>query len=219
MDIVFTQEIIDDLSTYLDVPTNRIQVVSVEEAQWRQENLGCDALRVSDNVEGEITPEVTEDILQTVEATEEITPTVTPTVADIQTVDGFRYVLLVGINLYEYHTEGLQDYQRCEQVTTISGEILIAVDPLASETFRVVQNLLATDLDLSTRSVQLIEMLPVTWTDTSLGCPQADQTYTDAEIPGYYVVVSVGEEQYIYHSDSITVYPCSADQSTLPENQ
>lgn len=132
--------------------------------------------------------------------------------------EGLVYLLLIGDTLYEYQVDDGNNFERCDKQAIIADDILVAVDPLAAETFRVVQNLVATELDLSTRRVQLVEMMPVIWTDTSLGCPQDEQTYTDVEIAGYHIVVSVADENYIYHSDSNTVYPCAADDVVLPEN-
>ncbi|MEM9953830.1 MAG: hypothetical protein AAF846_19630 [Chloroflexota bacterium] len=131
-------------------------------------------------------------------------------------VSGFRYRLLVGTLVYDYHTEGTERFIQCSMPQIMQDEVLIAVDPLAEEILLVVQNLLANELDLSTRRIQLVTMQPVTWEDTSLGCPQDEQTYTEREISGYHIVVSVGNEQYIYHSDSNTAYPCSAEQSIIP---
>jgi hypothetical protein len=42
----------------------------------------------------------------------------------------------------------------------------------------------------------------VTWPDGSLGCPQPDQFYTQALVPGYRVVVEAGGEQFHYHGQS-----------------
>ncbi|CAN5773068.1 hypothetical protein BH23CHL7_BH23CHL7_05910 [soil metagenome] len=41
----------------------------------------------------------------------------------------------------------------------------------------------------------------VTWRDGSLGCPEPGMMYTQALVPGYRVVLSVGDEQYAYHAD------------------
>ena len=194
IDVDFAQAIISDLATHLDIPNNRVQIVSVEASRWGETTLGCGG-----------NPETSEEIA-------------IRNVLDAAQVDGYKYVLLVGNTLYEYHTEDTMRYLRCEKQSTVSGEVLIAVDPLASETLRVVQSLLATELDLSTRRVQLVDMLPVTWTDTSLGCPQPEQTYTETTIQGYHIVVTVADELYIYHSDSITAYPCPLDQSIIPAN-
>ena len=194
IDVDFTQTIISDLATYLDINPNRIQIVSVENARWGETTLNCDG---NPNTSDEI---VIRNVLDRIQ------------------VDGFDYTLLLGNTLYSYHTEGTSRYLRCEQHSIVSGEVLIAVDPLASETLRLVQTILATELDLSSRRVQLVDMQAVTWTDTSLGCPQNNQTYTETTIQGYHIVVSVADERYIYHSDSNTVYPCPLEQSIIPAN-
>lgn len=181
-----------DLADRLSISPTRVQLVSVELARWDLQSLGCEIL-------------TTEDILAR-------------GLDSIQVVAGMRYVLLVGDTLYEYHTVSASGrFVLCDGRQTISDDLLIAVDPLAAETFRSVQLLLASELDLSTRLIQLVTMRPVTWTDTSLGCPQAGQTYADVQIQGYYMVVSVGGDNYIYHSDSIDIYPCPIEQSVLPD--
>jgi hypothetical protein len=40
----------------------------------------------------------------------------------------------------------------------------------------------------------------VTWSDGSLGCPQPGMMYTQALVPGYWVVLQVGEVEYDYHA-------------------
>ncbi len=194
LDVEFTRNIMTSLAEYLSVPANRVQIVSVETANWDVNTLGC--------------PEMSNPFRDVI----------LREVLDVDLVTGLRYVLLVGNTLYEYHSESTERYIRCQGQELVSGEVLVIVDPLAAETLRVVQNLLATELDLSTRRVQLIDMIPVTWEDTSLGCPQPDRTYTEAEIQGYHIVVTAGNETYIYHSDSNTAYPCPVEQSIIPAN-
>lgn len=186
----FTGNIMASLANELEIPINRIQLVSVEDAEWDEDSLSCVPNSAFDEI-GQ---------------------------SDVNRVKGLRYVLLVGNTLYEYHTEGTARFLLCLGNEIVSGEVLLAVDPLAAETFRVVQNLLANELDLSSRRVQLVDMIPLVWEDSSLGCPQSGQTYTELKIPGYYIEVTVGNENYIYHSDSNTVYPCSLEQSLILEN-
>lgn len=193
LDTDFTQSIIEDLALNVNIPTSRVQIVSVENAEWGQDTLGC----TDNNVYQEAI------IINTLDATQ---------------VEGLRYTLLIGNTIYEYHTENTDRFLRCSEQGIVSGEVLIAVDPLAAETLRVVQTLLAEELDLSSRRVQLVDMQPVTWLDTSLGCPDPDQTYTQVDIQGYHIVVSVADELYIYHSDSNTAYPCPLEQSIIPAN-
>jgi hypothetical protein len=132
-------------------------------------------------------------------------------------VEGFRFVLLLGYTLYEYHTEGSERFLRCLETEQVSGELLIAIDPVAADMFGLVQRRVADELDLSTRRVQLVDIQAVTWADTSLGCPQENQDYSALEIDGYRIVVMAGETGYIFHSDPISIYPCQMEQEVLPE--
>lgn len=193
IDIEFTQAIVADLADHLNISANRVQVVSVENAQWGEDTLGC----YDNSIYQEAIIRNTLDTIQ---------------------VEGLRYTLLVGNTIYEYHTENTDRYQRCQEQRIVSGEVLVAVDPLAAEMLRVVQTLLAEELDLSSRRVQLVDMQPVTWSDTSLGCPSPDQTYTRVDIQGYHIVVTVADDRYVYHSDSNTAYPCPIEQSIIPAN-
>lgn len=56
-------------------------------------------------------------------------------------------------------------------------------------------------VDLS--EVSLVTAEAVTWSDGSLGCPQAGMAYTQALVPGYRVVVEVnGEERHFHAAES-----------------
>lgn len=194
LDIEFTRNIMVALADYLAIPLNRVQLVSVENAEWDKDTLACPTSATFFD-DPDLSAFMEENI-----------------------VTGLRYVLLVGNTLYEYHTEGTEHYLHCQGEELVSGNVLVLVDPLATETLRVVRNLLANELDLSSRRIQLVDMIPVLWEDSSLGCPQPDRTYTEIEIPGYYIIVTAGNENYIYHSDSNTAYPCPSEYSSNPQN-
>ena len=183
-----TTQVTENLASELSIPNNRVQVVTVEAAQFPVSTMGC--ISTSGEALIALTPE--------------------------EQIAGYRYVLLVGDKLYEYHTTGSETFIRCPIVAPLSDELLILVDPFAADTFRLVQNRLGEDLDLSSRRVLLISMTTVIWRDTSLGCPLEDQSYNEAEIVGYRIVVSVAEQEYIFHSDSANIYPCAAENEVLP---
>jgi hypothetical protein len=75
--------------------------------------------------------------------------------------------------------------------------------------------------DLAQRSgvtqeaILVIRDQAVTWSDGSLGCPQPGVFYTQALVPGYWVVLQVGENQYDYRaSESGYFFVCEG--SGLP---
>jgi hypothetical protein len=187
-DASLTDSIIEDLETELAIPGNRIQLVTIEESVFAANAMGC--ITTGGETIIALTPQ------------EQIT--------------GYRYVLLVGDRLYEYHTRGTESFVLCSFTAPVTDELLIMVDPFAADMFRLVQNRLGEELDISSRRVLLVSISPVFWHDTSLGCPLEDQTYSTAEIVGYRIVVTAGEQEYIFHSDSTTVYPCLAENEVLP---
>ena len=192
-DADLTQRILNDLASNLNTDVSRIQIVTIETATWFDSNLGCDTQTTLD--------------MQSAVAT----------FRPDARVEGYRYVLLVGNTAHEYHSEGLHRFQACASTENITGELLIAVDPIASDILFLVQRQIASELDISTRRVQLVDIVAYVWHDTSLGCPQANQTYTPADIAGYRIVVTAGENDYAFHSDSTTVIRCPAGQEDLPQ--
>lgn len=60
---------------------------------------------------------------------------------------------------------------------------------------------LATHLDLDPKFITVIEVRPVTWPDSSLGCPQEGMMYTQVETDGYQLFLSAGGQEYVFHAD------------------
>ena len=81
------------------------------------------------------------------------------------------------------------------------------VEPIPAVTGEAPAALLADiQADLATLSgaapeeMVVIRDQAVTWSDGSLGCPQPGMMYTQALVPGYWVVVQVGEQEYDYRA-------------------
>ncbi len=137
---------------------------------------------------------------------------------DTDSSSGYSIVLLAGTQVYTYFTLGTDDFRRCPIVEVVRDEVLLLVDQVAQEMLALAQRRLAQELDLPQRRVQLVTMQPYVWADTSLGCPALEQTYTARPIDGYRIVVSVGETQYAFHTDSERIIPCPTGRETLPIN-
>ena len=61
------------------------------------------------------------------------------------------------------------------------------------------------DLERRTGSApepEVVSAEEVTWNDGSLGCPEAGQTYTQALVDGYHIVVELDGERYDYRVGS-----------------
>lgn len=60
-------------------------------------------------------------------------------------------------------------------------------------------------------AVEVISAEAVTWPDGSLGCPQPDQMYTQALVPGYRVILDVDGEEMSFHASDDGVFTHCAD--------
>ncbi len=56
-------------------------------------------------------------------------------------------------------------------------------------------------IDTSREAVVVDRAGAVVWRDGSLGCPQPGMMYTQALVPGYQIVLRVGEQTYDYHAN------------------
>jgi len=129
---------------------------------------------------------------------------------------GYRMQLASGRVAFVYHVDEEGAVFRCSDAEPVRGELLAQVDPIAAELVLLARQRLAAELDVSTRSLAIIDLLPVTWANSSLGCPQPDTEYTPAAIDGYRIVLGVGERQFAYHTDSAKIIACPAGDEQLP---
>ena len=54
----------------------------------------------------------------------------------------------------------------------------------------------------------VVSVMPRTWIDTSLGCPEEGQAYEEARIEGFLILLEVDEDAYRYHADLEQVFLC-----------
>jgi hypothetical protein len=95
---------------------------------------------------------------------------------------------------------------------------VLNVDPVAAELASLAQRRIAEDLGLPVRRVRVVDVQSYTWTDTSLGCPVAGETYTAIAVDGYRIALAAGENEYIFHTDFDRALPCDAANEQLPES-
>lgn len=89
-------------------------------------------------------------------------------------------------------------------------------DPVAAELVALAQRRVAESLNLPIRRVQVVEVTSYTWLETSLGCPQPDVTYPQQEVDGYRIVLSAGDQQFLFHTDFDRVVACDPANEKLP---
>ncbi len=87
-------------------------------------------------------------------------------------------------------------------------------DPIAAELVLIAQQQVADLLGISVRRVRLVSVEAVRWDDSSLGCPQADQTYTPIEVDGYRIELRAADETYRFHTDFDRVISCDTALET-----
>lgn len=181
------QRALDDLSARLAVEQDAIRLLRLEAAVWTGGDLGCEI----DSPQDERQPET----------------------------EGFRFVLEAQGQVYIYHTDQRDTVRLCQEIESTLGraeDLLLEIDPVAVEMVALAQRRLADRLGLSLQRIQLVDVMPMTWTDSSLGCPQAGQIYPPVTIEGYRIVLMAGAVEYIYHSDSTQVLACAASDERLP---
>lgn len=91
------------------------------------------------------------------------------------------------------------------------------IDPVAADLVGLAQRRLAQDLNLPTRRIQVVEVTSHIWTDTSLGCPLPGENYAQVIVDGYRIVLSAGDQEYLFHTDFDRVVACDAKNEQLPE--
>jgi len=76
---------------------------------------------------------------------------------------------------------------------------------------------LAERLSITVDDIDLLEVSTVTWSDSSLGCPQDGMAYAQVLTPGYLLRMSYDAKEYSYHAgqDSDPFY-CENPSQPLP---
>ena len=58
---------------------------------------------------------------------------------------------------------------------------------------------LASRLDVAADAITVVSVESRIWSDGSLGCPQPGSPYTQAQVPGYLVILELDGSEYRYH--------------------
>lgn len=101
---------------------------------------------------------------------------------------------------------------------TSDNSSLAESDPIAAELAALAQARVSDETELPTSRIRVVSVEAVRWSDTSLGCPQAEGNYEAVEIDGYRIVLTAGETTYIFHTDFDRVLPCDEGDEVLPDD-
>jgi uncharacterized protein len=75
-------------------------------------------------------------------------------------------------------------------------------DPATKQVSQLAVKKLADDLKVDAGTIQLVSSEPTTWPDACLGVSAAGEVCASVLTDGYKVVLSVGDKQYIVHSNA-----------------
>jgi len=79
----------------------------------------------------------------------------------------------------------------------------IIPDAQAEKMIQLAKERLAKKFKLSEDQIFLSSAEPMTWTDTSLGCPQPGILYAQVTTPGYNILLEAMGQTFSYHTDVI----------------
>jgi hypothetical protein len=95
---------------------------------------------------------------------------------------------------------------------------LLAEDQVAAELAALAQRRIAQERNVPVSRIEIVAVQAFAWPDTSLGCPQDGQVYTPLLVDGYRIVLALGDEEFIFHTDFDRAIPCAAEDERLPES-
>ncbi|GEM_PF-586213 len=164
-----------------EVRADEVRVVSVERREWQDTSFGCP------------------------EPGQMYQPVVTP---------GYRIVVLVGGEEYEFRTDADGRVVRLcrpgpaagrDDMSSEEGEEESMGTPVlpdeARRAFEKALALVEQKSQMSREAITLTAWESVTWSDSSLGCPEPGKVYLQVITPGYRFVFQAGDAQYEVHTD------------------
>lgn len=88
---------------------------------------------------------------------------------------------------------GLQRVPTSEPVVPVTGEVpSVLLDAIITD--------LKAREDISAQAITIIRAESTLWPDGALGCPEPGETYTQAPVEGYWVVLESEEQEYDYRA-------------------
>lgn len=80
----------------------------------------------------------------------------------------------------------------------VDGDGDVAAGDLEAAVEAAVADLAASE-GVDQAEVEVVSADEVTWSDGALGCPEPGMVYTQALVPGYRIVLAVGDDEVAYH--------------------
>jgi hypothetical protein len=121
---------------------------------------------------------------------------------------GFIVTLTANGANYEVHTDASGTALFCKDVADTSGGEGVT-DPIVDEFVAEGKRELSEQFRVPEDQIALVRSEAVDWSDSSLGCAQAGQSYLAVITPGYRIILAVGEQWYEFHTDQQRMIQCS----------
>jgi hypothetical protein len=83
-----------------------------------------------------------------------------------------------------------------------TAQATAAVTPEAAAAVDAAKQDAAAHLGVNPDQLNVAQVDSREWADASLGCPQAGQLYSQVITPGFYIVITSGNRQLEYHTDT-----------------
>jgi len=76
---------------------------------------------------------------------------------------------------------------------------------------------LARELGVDPNSIRVLEARRVTWSSGALGCPEPESGYTQALVPGVFIVLGADGKTFLYHAGAGgQPFACPAERAEPP---
>ena len=124
-------------------------------------------------------------------------------------------IFLVACQSIEMPEELPTPTEKPTQVQLVENDVTPAPEPEINPLVELAIQDLATRLNLDPELVTVIDIKPVTWPDSSLGCPQEGMMYAQVETDGYLIHVLADSQLYEYHTDTSQFF-ILCESSNLP---
>lgn len=93
----------------------------------------------------------------------------------------------------------------------------LALGEVPPELFALAAEEAAAVANVAVETVTVVRAERVTWSDGSLGCPEPGQVYTQALVPGFWLVLRAGEQDFDFHAtEDLTFKLCPTGQGQPP---
>jgi len=86
-----------------------------------------------------------------------------------------------------------------EAKTVVMKELKTDAYSMRNQTKTAIRDLASRE-KVALNAIKPVRVESVTWQDGSLGCPKKGMSYTQAQVPGVLIVLSVDSEEHEYHA-------------------